>query len=66
MVWYFIGVYVITRTLHDRLEIRDNGVQQTSKIFFQHKKRNLVSQCGHAISSIYLHSYENRAVISHT
>ena len=21
-VWYFIGVYIINRTLHDRLEIR--------------------------------------------
>ena len=23
MVWYFIGVYKINRTLHDRLEIRN-------------------------------------------
>ena len=23
MVWYFIGVYIINRTLHDRLEIRN-------------------------------------------
>ena len=23
MVWYFIGVYVINRTLHSRLEIRN-------------------------------------------
>ena len=23
MVWHFIGVYIINRTLHDRLEIRN-------------------------------------------
>ena len=23
MVWYFIGVYIISRTLHGRLEIRN-------------------------------------------
>ena len=47
MVWHFIGVYIINRTLHDRLEIRNF----TSRIF-QHEKRNFVSPRGHVISSI--------------
>ena len=58
MVWYFIGVYIINRTLHGRLEIR-NFSSRVEKIF-QHSKRNFVSQRGHVISSIYqgLHSLE--------
>ena len=51
MVWYFIGVYVIKRTLHGRLEIR-NFSSRVEKIF--HSKRNFVSPRGHVISSIYL------------
>ena len=51
MVWYFIGVYIIKRTLHGRLEIRkfSSGVEK----IFQHSKRNFVSPRGHVISSIY-------------
>ena len=62
MVWYFIGVYIINRTLHGRLEIRNfsSSVEKyfTSerservKYFFQHEKRNFVSPRGHVISSI--------------
>ena len=61
MVWYFIGVYIINRTLHGRLEIR-NFSSRVEKIFFNTltTKRNFVSQRGHVISSIYqgLHSLE--------
>ena len=32
MVWYFIGVYIINRTLHGRLEIR-NFSSRLEKIF---------------------------------
>ena len=32
MVWYFIGVYIINRTLHGRLEIR-NFSSPVEKIF---------------------------------
>ena len=64
MVWHFIGVYIINRTLHDRLEIR-NFSSRVEKYFtrslrslvtyiFQHEKRNFVSPRGHVISSIYL------------
>ena len=56
MVWHFIDVYIINRTLHGRLEIRNfsSRVEKyfTSEIFFQHAKRNFVSPCGHVISSI--------------
>ena len=45
MVGYFIGVYIINRTLHGRLEIR-NLSSRVEKIF-QHSKRNLVSPRGH-------------------
>ena len=51
MVWHFIGVYIINRTLHDRLEIR-NFSSRVEK-YFQHEKRNFVSPRGHVISSIY-------------
>ena len=32
MVWYFIGLYIINRTLHGRLEIR-NLSSRVEKIF---------------------------------
>ena len=32
MVWYFIGVYIINRTLHGRLEIQ-NFSSRVEKIF---------------------------------
>ena len=50
MVWYFIGVYIINRTLHGHLEIR-NFSSRVENIF-QHSKRNFVSPRGHVISSI--------------
>ena len=59
MVWYFIGVYIINRTLHGRLEIRNfsSRVEKifhsfaalTREIFFQHSKRNFVSPSGHVM-----------------
>ena len=62
MVWYFIGVYIINRTLHGRLEIRNfsSRVEKNISLFrcphswniFQHSKRNFVSLHGHVISSI--------------
>ena len=51
MVWQFIGVYIINRTLHGRLEKR-NFSSRVEKIF--HSKRNFVSPRGHIIS-IYQH-----------
>ena len=48
MVWYFIGVYVINRTLHGRLETYEISVLVVKKIF------HFISPCGHVISSIYV------------
>ena len=33
MVWYFIGVYIINRTLHDHLEIRNRSLCSLMKYF---------------------------------
>ena len=58
MVWHFTGVYIISRTLHGRLEIRTFSSRFEKNILlfganiFQHSKRNFVSPCGHVISSI--------------
>ena len=41
MVWYFIGVYKINRTLHDRLVIR-NFSSRVEENIFQHSKRNFL------------------------
>ena len=46
MVWHFIGVYIINKTLHGRFEIRNFS----SRV--EHSKRNFVSPRGHVISSI--------------
>ena len=34
MVWYFIGVYIINRTLHGRLEIRNFSSRVAKNISF--------------------------------
>ena len=62
MVWHFIGVYIINRTLHGRLEKWNFSSCVEKNIspircahswnIFQHSKRNFVSPCGHEISSI--------------
>ena len=57
MVWYFISVYIINKTLRGRLEIR-NFSSRVETIFHSfaaltRKKRNFVSPSGHVISSIY-------------
>ena len=62
MVWHFIGVYIINRTLHGCLEVWNFSSCVEKNIspircahswnVFQHSKRNLVSPCGHEISSI--------------
>ena len=67
MVWYFIGVYIINRTLHGRLEIRNFSSRVEKNIswvsaakewnIFQHSKRNFISRHGHVISSIYFILY---------
>ena len=41
MVWYFIGVYIINRILHGRLEIR-NFSSRVEKKYFTHSLRSLV------------------------
>ena len=41
MVWHFIGVYIINRTLHDRLEIR-NFSSRVEK-YFTRSLRSLVT-----------------------
>ena len=53
MVWYFIGVYIINRTLHSHLEMQ-NFSSCVQKYIFQHSKRNFKSLCGHVICSRYL------------
>ena len=63
MVWYFIGVYIINRALHDRLEIR-NFSSRVEKNISQHLKRNFVSPRGHVISSIYVVASEG-FILSH-
>ena len=56
MVGYFIGVYIINKTLHGCLEIRNfsSHVENISLVcvIFQHLKRNFVSRRSHVISSI--------------
>ena len=49
IVWYFIGGYIINRTLHGRLEIRN--------LFSRVEKRNFLSPHGHVISSVRVISY---------
>ena len=56
MVWHFIGVYIINRTLHDRLEIRNFSSRVEKYFTSERSKRNFVSPRGHVISSIYLPS----------
>ena len=45
MVWHFIGVYIINRTLHGYLEIQN---------FSSCVEKYFVSPCGHVISSVYV------------
>ena len=62
MVWHFIGVYIINRTLHGCLEIWNFSSRVEKNIslvhcahswnIFQHLKRNFISLGGHVISSI--------------
>ena len=62
MVWHFIGVYIINRMLHGRLEIRNfsSCVEKNISLvhcahswnIFQQLKRNFVFLHGHVISSI--------------
>ena len=40
MVWHFIGVYIINRTLHDRLEIRNFSFRVEK--YFTRSLRSLV------------------------
>ena len=40
MVWHFIGVYIINRTLHDRLEIRNFSTRVEK--YFTRSPRSLV------------------------
>ena len=53
MVWYFIGVYIINRTLHGRLEIRNFSA--CVEKYFTRSLRSLeekfLSPRGHVISS---------------
>ena len=63
---YFVDVYILNRTMHDRLEIRTSipvlkNISRVSAVnewnIFQHKKINFVSPNGHAISATSLLSY---------
>ena len=66
MVWYLIGVYIIKRTLHDRLEKRNFSSRfektfhslaaLTREIFFNTRREISLSPRGHVISSIYADS----------
>ena len=55
MVWYFIGVYIINRTLHGRLEIQ-NFSSRVEKIFdsFAALIRDIVFNTRREVS--YLHA----------
>ena len=66
--WYFTGVYVINRTLHGRLEMRNfpSRVELfhpfaalTREIFFNTRRE--IFPRGHVISSIYHHGYKGFA-----
>ena len=39
MVWHFIGVYIINRTLHDRLEIRNFSSSVEKYFTSEHSER---------------------------
>ena len=55
--WYFIGVYIINRTLHERFEIQYFSSRLMSAAnewnIIHHSKRNFISPRGHVISSIF-------------
>ena len=66
---HFINIYLMNRTLHDRLRIRilSSSVESISHSFasltreryFQHSKIKFVSPRGHVISSIYYLGNQN-------
>ena len=75
MVWYFIGVYIINRTLHGRLEIRNFSfrVENISRVsaendwnIFQHSKRNFVSPRGHVIYPLYIYQGRKEQIFHST
>ena len=63
MVWYFIGVYIINRTSHGRLEIRNfcSRVEKNISLvsaanewnIFQHSKKSFASPRGHINTGYY-------------
>lgn len=60
MVWYFICLYIINRTLHSQLGLQNVNNKFHSVIcctlswnIFQWSKRHIVSLLGHEISSIF-------------
>ena len=62
MVWYFIGVYIINRTLHGRLEIRNfpsHVEKNISLVCCTHSKRNVVSPRSYVKSSTYVPSTDD-------
>ena len=61
MVWYFIGVCIINRTLQGHLEIR-NFSSCVEKNIFQHSERNFVSLQGHVISSVNYYWSDKRSM----
>ena len=65
VVWYFIGVYIINRTRHGRLEIRNfsSRVEYFWNIF-EHSKRVFASPRGHIISSMYTPCLNNGKSVS--
>ena len=64
MVWYFIGVYIISRTLHGRLEIHNfaSCVEEifhsfavlTREIFFKFKEKFRISERQCTILYVYI------------
>ena len=57
MVWYFIGVYIINRTLHGRLEIQ-NFSSRVEKIFhsliFFNTRREILYLCAAMLYPLYM------------
>ena len=61
MVWYFIDVYIINRTLHGNLEIQNfsSRVEKMFEIFFNTGREIFDLPLGHVISSMYVPQNNN-------
>ena len=63
MVWYFIGVYIINRTLHGRLEIR-NFSSRVEKYFSTLEEKFRISARPCNILYVFTLPKDSRAITS--